>query len=308
MSLSPSASLRAAFVLMAGLLVGGLAHAQTAPTSERDKVGYMIGMDVAKSVAPAMPDMDMASFQRAVDNALSGGKPLLDEAASKQVSQALMNSINARKGGTKPAAPVDRSKVGLLVGSDIGRSLAPIKREFDMPMFLAGFKAASDPAGKPLLSEAEANAVRSAFSARLTADQQAQRIAQVQANLKVGEDFLAENKKVKGVFTTPSGLQYMVLRQGNGPRAKPGQKVRVNYEGKLLDGSVFDSSYARGQPAEFSLNQVIPGWTEGVGMMPVGGKYRFWIPAALAYGEKGMGDDIPPNSALTFDVELLAIP
>src|SRR3990167_9078845 len=129
MSFSPSASLRAACVLMAGLFVGGEAHAQTAPTSERDKVGYMIGMDVAKSVAPAMPDMDMASFQRAVDNALTGGKPLLDEAASKQVSQALMSSINARKGGTKPATPVDRSKVGLLVGADIGRSLAPIKGE-----------------------------------------------------------------------------------------------------------------------------------------------------------------------------------
>jgi FKBP-type peptidyl-prolyl cis-trans isomerase FkpA len=308
MSFSPSASLRAACVLMVGLFTAGLAHAQTTLSTERDKVGYMIGMDVAKSVAPALPDMDMASFQRAVDNALTGGKPLLDEAASKQASEALMSSINARKGGTKPASAIDRSKVGLLVGTDIGRSLAPIKREFDMPMFLAGFKAASDPAGKPLLSEAEANAIRAGFSARLTADQQAQRVAQAQVNLKAGEDFLAKNKKVKGVFTTPSGLQYMVLRQGNGPRAKPGQKVRVNYEGKLLDGSVFDSSYERGQPAEFNLNQVIPGWTEGVGLMPVGGKYRFWIPAALAYGEKGMGDDIPPNSALTFDVELLAIP
>lgn len=308
MSFSPSASLRAACVLMIGLFTAGLAHAQAVPSTERDKVGYMIGMDVAKSVAPALPDMDMAAFQRAVDNALTGGKPLLDDAASKQVGQALMTSINARKGGTKPATAIDRSKVGLLVGSDIGRSLAPIKREFDMPMFLAGFKAATDPAAKPAMTEAEANAVRSAFSARLTADQQAQRVAQMQVNLKAGEDFLAKNKKVKGVFTTPSGLQYMVLRQGNGPRAKPGQKVRVNYEGKLLDGFVFDSSYARGQPAEFNLNQVIPGWTEGVGLMPVGGKYRFWIPAALAYGEKGMGDDIPPNSALTFDVELLAIP
>jgi FKBP-type peptidyl-prolyl cis-trans isomerase FkpA len=308
MSFSPSASLRAACVLMIGLFTAGLAHAQAVPSTERDKVGYMIGMDVAKSVAPALPDMDMAAFQRAVDNALTGGKPLLDEAASKQVGQALMTSINARKGGTKPATAIDRSKVGLLVGSDIGRSLAPIKREFDMPMFLAGFKAATDPAAKPAMTEAEANAVRSAFSARLTADQQARRVAQMQVNLKAGEDFLARNKTVKGVFTTPSGLQYMVLRQGNGPRARPGQKVRVNYEGKLLDGSVFDSSYARGQPAEFNLNQVIPGWTEGVGLMPVGGKYRFWIPAALAYGEKGMGDEIPPNSALTFDVELLAIP
>ena len=307
MSLSPSASLRAVCVLLIGLFTAGVVHAQTAPTTDRDKVGYMIGMDVAQSVAPAVPDMDMASFQRAVDNALAGGKPLLDEAASKQIGQELMASINARKSGSKPVAAVDRSKVGLLVGSDIGRSLADIKSEFDMPMFLAGFKAVSDQAGKPLLSEADASAIRTAFSSRLQAAKQAKIAAVGQTNLKAGEDFLAKNKTVKGVFTTPSGLQYMVLRQGNGPRAKPGQKVRVNYEGKLLNGTVFDSSYERGQPAEFSLSQVIAGWTEGVGLMPVGGKYRFWIPANLAYGEKGAGGDIPPNSALTFDVELLGV-
>ena len=306
MSRSMSASLRAVCLLLIAMCTSGIANAQTTLASERDKVGYMIGMDVAKSIDKAAPDIDMTAFQRAIQNALVGGKPLLDEASSKQVGNALMASINARSSG-KPATAVDKSKVGLLVGSDIGRSLAAIKGEFDMPMFLAGFKAATDPAGKPLLSDAEANVIRAGFSARLTAARQAESIAQAQTNLKAGEAFLAKNKTVKGVFTTPSGLQYMVLRQGNGARPKPGQKVRVNYEGKLLDGRVFDSSYARGQPAEFSLNQVIAGWTEGVGLMPVGGKYRFWIPANLAYGEKGTGSDIPPNSALTFDVELLGV-
>ena len=109
------------------------------------------------------------------------------------------------------------------------------------------------------------------------------------------------------MFTTGSGLQYMVLRQGAGARPKPTDTVRVNYHGTTLDGKVFDSSYDRGQPAEFALNQVIAGWTEGVAMMPVGSKFRFWIPSELAYGAKGAGDDIGPNATLVFDVELMDI-
>ncbi|WP_170292369.1 FKBP-type peptidyl-prolyl cis-trans isomerase, partial [Xanthomonas maliensis] len=104
------------------------------------------------------------------------------------------------------------------------------------------------------------------------------------------------------------GLQYMVLRQGSGERPMPTNTVRVNYEGKLLDGQVFDSSYQRGQPAEFGLGQVIPGWTEGLALMPVGSKYRFWIPSNLAYGPNGtQGGPIGPDATLTFDVELLGI-
>ena len=137
---------------------------------------------------------------------------------------------------------------------------------------------------------------------------QSQAQAAAGTNLAEGTRFLAENKSVKGVFSTPSGLQYMVLRQGAGLRPKPSDRVRVNYHGTLLDGTVFDSSYERGQPAEFSLSQVIPGWTEGVSMMPVGAKYRFWVPGELAYGAKGRpGSPIGPNATLVFDVELLGI-
>lgn len=301
-------SLRTACVLLIATLAGGAAFAQQASlSSDRDKVGYMIGMDIARSVGPAVPDMDMAAFQRAVQNELARGKPLLDTAAAKDVSNALMASINARRSGGKAPVSVDREKVGLLVGSDVGRSLAAIKHEFDIAMLLQGFRAASDPAGKVLLDDVEATRIRADFSTRLAAAQAAERTALAQAGLRQEQEFLAANKAGKGVFATPSGLQYMVLRQGDGPRPKPGQKVRVHYEGKLLDGNVFDSSYARGQPAEFALHQVIPGWTEGVGLMPVGGKYRFWIPSSLGYGEQGAGGSIPPNSVLTFDVELLGV-
>ena len=127
------------------------------------------------------------------------------------------------------------------------------------------------------------------------------------ANQKAGDAFLAANKSKDGVVALPSGLQYKILTQGTGPKPAATDTVVCNYRGTLLDGKVFDSSYDRGQPATFPLNQVIKGWTEGVQLMPVGSKYQFYIPAALAYGARGAGADIGPNSTLIFDVELISI-
>ena len=127
------------------------------------------------------------------------------------------------------------------------------------------------------------------------------------ANRKAGEEFLKENAKKDGVFVLPSGLQYKVLKQGTGAVPSLNDKVLVNYEGRLIDGTVFDSSYKRGEPADFGLNQVIPGWTEGVQLMTEGAKFRFTIPYLLAYGEQGAGASIPPFSTLIFDVELIKV-
>ena len=124
---------------------------------------------------------------------------------------------------------------------------------------------------------------------------------------EAGENFLEENGKKEGVVTLPSGLQYQVLREGNGKKPKATDKVECHYEGTLIDGTKFDSSYDRGQTATFGLNQVIAGWTEGLQLMQEGAKYRFFIPYTLGYGENGAGQSIPPYATLIFDVDLVAV-
>ncbi|WP_436416462.1 FKBP-type peptidyl-prolyl cis-trans isomerase [Petrimonas sp.] len=126
-------------------------------------------------------------------------------------------------------------------------------------------------------------------------------------NLKIGREFLEENKKKEGVVALPSGLQYEILKEGTGPKPKATDKVKCHYHGTLINGKVFDSSVERGQPAVFGVNQVIKGWVEALQLMPVGSKWRLYIPSELAYGSQGAGSSIEPNSALIFDVELLGI-
>jgi FKBP-type peptidyl-prolyl cis-trans isomerase FklB len=126
-------------------------------------------------------------------------------------------------------------------------------------------------------------------------------------NKKAGEEFLVLNKEREGIITTSSGLQYQIVTKGNGPLPKATDTVRCHYEGRLINGTVFDSSYKRNQPADFPVNQVIPGWVEALQLMPVGSKWRLFIPSGLAYGEHGAGDIIGPDSTLIFDVELIQI-
>lgn len=150
------------------------------------------------------------------------------------------------------------------------------------------------------MTNAEAQQMLTAFFENKQKEQSAEAIAE-------GKAYLEANGKREGVITTKSGLQYEVLTEGTGRSPKQTDKVRCHYEGRLLDGTVFDSSYRRGEPADFGLNQVIPGWTEGVSLMKEGAKYRFHIPYLLAYGERGAGQQIPPYSTLIFDVELIKV-
>ncbi len=197
-------------------------------------------------------------------------------------------------------------KTSYALGLGIGRQLRDMGAEdLDLDDFAAGIKDAVN--GNRKMDDAEAGAVAQEFFARQEKKQRAAAAERFKRNKADGEDFLAVNSKKEGVKTTASGLQYKVLRPGNGKRPKATDTVVCHYEGQLIDGTVFDSSIKRGEPAAFPLNQVISGWTEGLQLMEEGARYRFYIPYHLGYGESGAGAQIPPFSALVFDVELIEV-
>ncbi|MDN5511335.1 FKBP-type peptidyl-prolyl cis-trans isomerase [Acinetobacter sp.] len=199
-----------------------------------------------------------------------------------------------------------KEQVGYSFGYLMARSNAESFKDLDLEAFILGLKTATE-GGKSALTDEEMARVLNQQKKQSEAKQLIELKQKAEANAKTGAEFLAANAKKEGVQTTKSGLQYQILKQGNGKSPKANSMVKVNYEGRLIDGTVFDSSIARNQPAEFQLNQVIQGWTEGLQLMKEGAKYRFFIPAQLGYGQIGSGDVIEPNSTLIFDVELLEV-
>ena len=200
----------------------------------------------------------------------------------------------------------EKDKISYVIGTQIGGSLAPIKDEVDLAIVIEALKSSVD--GKePALSPEEAMEVQKAFAQKMQAKQAAKMQEMATTNKADGEAFLAKNKSADGVKSTESGLQYKVVTEGTGPKPAATDTVKVHYVGTLLDGTKFDSSVDRGQPAQFALNAVIPGWTEALQLMPVGSKYTLWIPSELGYGDRGTPGPIGPNATLKFEVELLEI-
>jgi FKBP-type peptidyl-prolyl cis-trans isomerase FklB len=199
-----------------------------------------------------------------------------------------------------------KDKVSYVVGLDMGNSLKRNMIDVDIEILVTGIKDALSGA-KPLMTEQEMKETITALQKDLQAKQQDQIKALSEKNKKEGEAFLAENKKKQGVITMPSGLQYKILTDGKGKSPKATDTVTVNYKGTLIDGTEFDSSYKRGQPATFAVNGVIPGWTEALQLMKEGSKWQMFIPSNLAYGERGAGGAIGPNAVLIFEVELISI-
>lgn len=199
---------------------------------------------------------------------------------------------------TRPKAFMD--KVSYALGIGIGRQLADMgANDIVTEDFAAAMKDVLTGA-ELKIDEAEAQALVQEYLQKKGEEK-------VKAVKAEGENFLAENAKKEGVVTLPSGLQYQVLKEGNGKSPKATDQVKCHYEGTLINGKIFDSSYRRNEPATFPLNGVIAGWTEGLQLMKEGAKYRFFIPFNLAYGTRGAGQDIPPYAALIFDVELIEV-
>lgn len=209
------------------------------------------------------------------------------------------------------AAPINNKstqedQLGYSYGYVMGRTNADTLKQVNLEAFVQGIKEGSNGLKSTLTDEEMAKALAQ-YKQQTEAKQMLDFKKDAENNAKLGTSFLAENAKQTGVVTLPSGLQYTILQQGSGKSPSAQSKVSVNYEGRLIDKTVFDSSFARNEPVEFQVSQVIAGWTEGLQLMKEGAKYRFFIPAKLAYGEIGAGDAIGPNSTLIFDVELLKV-
>jgi FKBP-type peptidyl-prolyl cis-trans isomerase FklB len=216
----------------------------------------------------------------------------------------------AKPPAPKPAAPAplttDEQKDSYALGINIGRSLKKQKVDLDNPSVMRGLKDAL--AGSPsLLTDAEIDAGLKQLAAQAQKVQDAELAKAGEANMKEGEEFLAANKTKDGVVTLPSGLQYKILTAGAGAKPTASDTVVCNYRGTFINGTEFDSSYKRGQPASFPVGGVIKGWTEALQLMPVGSKWQLFVPPDLAYGERGAGGAIGPNQTLVFDVELISI-
>ncbi len=200
----------------------------------------------------------------------------------------------------------DKDKISYTIGNNIAQSLMQIKEEIVLEKIIQGLEDKFHE--KPLqLTEEESRMIMQMFSMKMKKKQEQQQKKLADQALEKGTRFLEENKKKEGVVTTESGLQYLVLKQGNGPKPSNTDRVKVHYKGTTIDGKEFDSSYKRGEPASFSITGVIKGWTEALFLMNVGSKYKLVIPPSLAYGEKGAGSSIGPNEVLVFEVELLEI-
>ncbi|MEX2212906.1 MAG: FKBP-type peptidyl-prolyl cis-trans isomerase [Phycisphaeraceae bacterium] len=275
---------------------------------------WMILAGLVLSPLSVMAEDKPAAAAPAVD-APAAADPKKEEPAKAEPKPAEPKPAEPAPADTGPLKTL-KEKVSYVIGLNIGRSMARDAIEVDADVLLKGIKDALAGEGtKLLLTEEQMAAAIQAFQQELEAkaaakqeEAMAARKALGEKNQKEGAEYLAKNKTREGVKTTASGLQYEVLKQGTGKTPTAKDTVRTHYKGTLLDGKQFDSSYDRNEPAQFAVGGVIDGWTEALQMMPVGSKWKLYVPAELAYGVRGSRDgSIGPNAVLVFEVELISI-
>jgi FKBP-type peptidyl-prolyl cis-trans isomerase FklB len=210
------------------------------------------------------------------------------------------------QGVSKKALKTELDSVSYAIGMDVAKNVKTNVSEIDSELFIQGYMNYID-STNILIKEENIQQVLSSYFQKKQEEKMKEQEAEGQKNKAANEKFLEENKTKSGVKVTESGLQYMVMKEGSGEKPTEESKVKVHYHGTLIDGTVFDSSVDRGEPAEFGVNQVIKGWTEGLQLMSVGSKYKFFIPQDLGYGARQAGEKIKPYSTLIFEVELLEI-
>ena len=220
-------------------------------------------------------------------------------------SASLFGAVAAAK-SPEMALETPQQKLSYVIGMDIGSTLKQLGTEIDLVVFKQALEDVLEGRVTRITAE-EAAQIKQAFLKQKREEVAAENKALGEKNLAEGEAFLAENKIKEGVQTTESGLQYQIIKEGDGPKPQANDTVSVHYRGMLVDGTEFDSSHQRGEPTTFPLSGVIPGWTEGLQLMSVGSTYKLFLPAKLAYGKKGAGAQIGPNATLIFEVELLEI-
>ncbi len=213
------------------------------------------------------------------------------------------SGVLAQKKGTPKTK---KEKISYSIGVNIGKNMKAQGIDLDPGLLTQGIKDGLN-SSKTAMSDKDMEETMSSFQQEMMGKMQAKQKVDGEKNAKEGEAFLAANKKKEGVVTLPDGLQYKILKSGDGPKPTKEQTVKCNYRGTLIDGTEFDSSFKRGEPTEFPVGQVIKGWTEALQLMPVGSKWQLFIPSDLAYGPNGAGQTIGPNATLIFEIEIVSI-
>lgn len=284
----------------------------TSETTAIDTFSYSYGVVMAKELKTRKVDvseLNFEDFRKGIQTSIDKGTPEIDMAT-------VQKTIQDRFVSGQPAPETSRLGycIGLMIGGNIGNAITQLKLEkslLDIASLENGFKTSvANDSTNLKMNDIAAGEYLNTFFAEKQKVAQAEMMEKMQvegaANLEVGQAFLTENAAKEGIQVTESGLQYEVMVEGKGPKPTPESKVKTHYHGTLLDGTVFDSSVDRGEPISFPVGGVIQGWQEALQLMPVGSKWRLFIPGNLAYGPQGSGS-IPPNSTLIFEVELIEI-